>query len=49
MISVLSLVVAILAVFFGPLVTWEVARQQIRGAARERRAAARQLYRTGVT
>ena len=35
MISVLSLVVAILAVFFGPLVTWEVARQQIRGAARE--------------
>ena len=35
MISVLSLVVAILAVFFGPLVTWEVTRQQIRGAVRE--------------
>lgn len=35
MISVLSLVVAILAVFFGPLVTWEVAQQQLRGAVRE--------------
>jgi hypothetical protein len=35
MISFLSLVVAILAVFFGPLVAWAVARQQIAVAARE--------------
>jgi hypothetical protein len=35
MITVLSLVVAILAVFVGPLVAWAVARQQIAVAARE--------------
>jgi hypothetical protein len=35
MITVLSLVVAILAVFIGPLVAWAVARQQIAVAARE--------------
>ena len=35
MIPVLSLVVAILAVFIGPLVTWAVTRQQIAVTARE--------------
>jgi hypothetical protein len=35
MIPVLSLVVAMLAVFFGPLVAWTVARQQIAVNARE--------------
>jgi hypothetical protein len=35
MIAVLSLAVAILAVFAGPLVAWAVARQQIVVAARE--------------
>jgi hypothetical protein len=34
-ISILSLLVAVLAVFFGPLVAWTVARQQITVAARE--------------
>lgn len=35
MIPVLSLLVAALAVFFGPLVTWTVARKQITVATRE--------------
>lgn len=35
MVTVLSLVIAILAVFFGPIVAWEVARQQIAATARE--------------
>lgn len=35
MITFLSLIVAILAVFFGPLVAWAVARQQIAVTARE--------------